>query len=35
MIIDAPKYAITHINLPESEKYIRIIQNVDEESRFF
>ena len=26
--IDAPKYAFTHRNLPESEKYIWIIQNV-------
>ena len=26
--IDAPKYAFTHRNLPESEKYILIIQNV-------
>ena len=26
--IDAPNYAFTHRNLPESEKYIWIIQNV-------
>ena len=28
--IDAPKYAFTHRNLPESEKYIWIIQSVHE-----
>ena len=33
--IDAPKYAFTHRNLPESEKFIWIIQNVHEKSRFF
>ena len=33
--IDAPKYAFTHGNLPESEKYIWIIKNVHENSRFF
>ena len=33
--IDAPKYAFTHRNLPESEKYIWIVQNVNEKSRFF
>ena len=33
--IDAPKYAFTHRNLPESEKYIWIIQNVHEKSWFF
>ena len=27
--IDAPKYAFTHRNLPESEKYIWIIQNLE------
>ena len=32
--INAPKYAFTHRNLPESEKYIWIIQNVHEKSRF-
>ena len=33
--IGAPKYAFTHRTLPESEKYIWIIQNVHEKSRFF
>ena len=33
--IDAPKCAFTDRNLPESEKYILIIQNVHEKSRFF
>ena len=33
--IDAPNYVLTHRNLPESEKYIWIIQNVPEKSRFF
>ena len=33
--IDAPKYAFTHRNLPESEKYIWIIQNVHEKYWFF
>ena len=33
--IDAPEYAFTHSNLPESEKYIWIIRNVHEKSRFF
>ena len=32
--IDAPKYAFTQRNLPESEKYIWIIQNVHENYRF-
>ena len=32
--IDAPKYAFTHRNLPESERYIWFIQNVHEKSRF-
>ena len=33
--IDTPKYAFTHRNLPESEKYIWITQNEHEKSRFF
>ena len=33
--IDAPKFAFTHRNLPESEKYIWITQNVHEKSRIF
>ena len=33
--IDAPKYAFKHRSLPESEKYIRMIQNEYEKSRFF
>ena len=33
--IESPKYAFTHRNLPESEKFIWIIQNVHEKSRFF
>ena len=33
--IDAPMCAFTHINLPESEIYVWIIQNVHEKSRFF
>ena len=33
--IDVSKYAFTHRNLPESEKYIWIIQNVHEKSGFF
>ena len=33
--IDAPYYAFTHRNPPESEEYIWIIQNVYEKSRFF
>ena len=33
--IDAPKNAFTHRNLPESKKYIWIIQNVHEKSRLF
>ena len=33
--IDVPKYAFTHRNLFESEKYIWIIQNVHEKSWFF
>ena len=33
--IDAPKYAFTHRNLPESEKNIWIFQNVHEKSQFF
>ena len=32
--IDAPKYTFTHRNLPESEMYVWIIQNVHEKSRF-
>ena len=31
---DAPKYAFTRRNLPKSEKYIWIIQNIHEKSRF-
>ena len=33
--INAPKNAFTHRNLPESEKYMWIIQNEHEKSRFF
>ena len=33
--VDAPKYSFTHRNLPESENYIWIIQNVPEQSRVF
>ena len=33
--INAQEYAFTHRNLPKSEKYIWIIQNVHEKSRFF
>ena len=33
--IDAPKYVFKHRNVPESEKYTWIIQNVHEKSRFF
>ena len=33
--IDAPRYAFTHRNVPESEKYIWIIQNVHEKYKHY
>ena len=33
--LDAPNYAFTHRNLPGSEKYIWMVKNLHEKSRFF